>query len=263
MKKFLSLIAFITFTSVAFVSCKDDDEDTTPTPTAPTSGDVVIDITNVAGTQNVDVTGGTNYTNSFGEVFSVTKLKYYISNVQLLNNGVVTYTMPESYFLVDELLPATKLLTLPDVPAGNYTSVRFLIGVDSAKTVSGVQTGALDQANGMFWTWNTGYIAFKLEGFSSSSPLTDTSITYHIGGYLESLNQNTLRTVNLNFGGAELNVDGVKEAEIHLFADILNVFDAVHSIQISSNPDITMPGADAIKVAVNYATMFTFNHLHN
>ncbi len=261
MKKFLSLIAFITFTSVAFVSCKDDDEDTTPTPTAPTSGDVVIDITNIAGTQNVDVTGGTNYTNSFGEVFSVTKLKYYISNVQLLKNGVVTYTMPESYFLVDESVPASKLLTLPDVPGGAYTSVRFLIGVDSTRNVSGSQTGALDPANGMFWTWNSGYIFFKLEGASTNA--ASGNIMYHVGGFKESLSQNAIREVEIDFGGDQLNVNGTQEAEIHVMADILNFFDAVHDFRITDTDVIHMPGNNAVMVADNYATMFTFDHLHN
>ena len=255
------MFAFIGILSIAFVSCKDDDDDTTtPTPTA-TAGDVVIDITNIAGSQNVDVTGGTNYTNSFGEVFSVTKLKYYISNVQLLNNGVVTYTMPESYFLVDESVPASKLLTLPDVPGGAYDAVRFLIGVDSTRNVSGSQTGALDQANGMFWSWNSGYIFFKLEGASANA--SSGNIMYHIGGFKKSLNQDATRTVNLTFGGSKLNVNGTQEAEIHIFADLLNFFDGAHDFKIADTDVIHMPGNTAVMAADNYATMFTFDHLHN
>jgi hypothetical protein len=38
----------------------------------------------------------------------------------------------------------------------NITAIKFLLGVDSLKNVSGIQTGALDPAKGMFWTWNTG-----------------------------------------------------------------------------------------------------------
>lgn len=261
MKKFLSLLAFISLTSMAFVSCKKDDDDNSTTTPTPTAGEVVIDITNIAGTQNVDVTGGTNYTNSFGEVFSVTKLKYYISNVQLLKNGVVAYTMPESYFLVDESVPASKLLSLPDVPGGAYTGVRFLIGVDSTRNVSGSQTGALDPANGMFWNWNSGYIFFKLEGASANA--SSGNIMYHVGGFSETLGQNAIREVEIDFGGDQLNVNGTQEAEIHVMADILNFFDAVHDFKIADKDVIHMPGADAVTVADNYATMFTFDHLHN
>jgi hypothetical protein len=259
MKKLLTIIAFLGLTSVAFVSCKKDDDDNGSS--TPVAGDVVIDITNIAGTQNVDETGATNYTNAFGETFSVTKLKYYISNVQLLNNGNVVYTMPESYFLVDESVAASKLLTLPDVPGGSYTSVRFMLGVDSTRNVSGSQTGALDQANGMFWSWNSGYIFLKLEGTASAA--TSGNIMYQVGGFKQALNQNATRIIDIDFNGGSLSVNGDQEAEIHLFADILKLFNANQNIQISNVSVIHMPGADAMKFADNYADMFTFDHLHN
>ena len=37
------------------------------------------------------------------------------------------------------------------------------LGVDSLRNVTGVQTGALDPAMDMYWTWNTGYVMAKLE----------------------------------------------------------------------------------------------------
>ena len=52
------------------------------------------------------------------------------------------------------------------MPAGNYNSLSFLLGVDSMHNVSGAQTGALDPANDMFWTWNSGYVMAKMEGAS-------------------------------------------------------------------------------------------------
>jgi hypothetical protein len=260
MKKLLTILTILSFTSIAFVSCKDDDDDNNSHPT-PTSGDVIIDITNVAGTQNLDVTGATNYTNSFGETFNVTRFKYYISNVQLLNNGTVVYTMPESYFLVDESVQSTTKLTLPDVPPGAYTSVRFMVGVDSTRNVSGSQTGALDPANGMFWTWNSGYIFLKLEGTSTVNG--GTNFVYHVGGFKDALNQNATRVVELDFNGSSMTVDGSHEAELHLIANVLNLFDAVQDIPIASVSTIHMPGANAMKMADNYAEMFTFDHIHN
>ncbi|WP_316930094.1 MbnP family protein, partial [Hymenobacter sp. IS2118] len=50
-------------------------------------------------------------------------------------------------------MPASQLLALKDIPVGDYQSVSFTVGVDSARNVAGAQTGALDPNNGMFWTW--------------------------------------------------------------------------------------------------------------
>ena len=38
------------------------------------------------------------------------------------------------------------------------------LGVDSVLNYNGVHEGALDPINGMYWTWQTGYIHCKLEG---------------------------------------------------------------------------------------------------
>jgi len=254
MKKLLNILTILSLTSIAFVSCKDDDDD----KNSSSSGTVMLEITHVAGNQNLDVSGATNYTNSFSESFNVTKFKYHISNVQLLKNGAVVYTMPESYFLVDESVQSTTKMSLPDVPAGSYTGVRFLVGIDSTRNVSGAQTGALDPVNGMFWTWNSGYIFMKLEG--SSTVNGGTNFIYHVGGF--NLNQNAIREVELNFNGSTMTVDGSHTREIHLFADVLKLFDAVHDLPIGVVNTIHMPGPNAVKMADNYAEMFRFDHLH-
>ena len=257
MKSFILLPLFVVFSLLAITGCKDDE-----TP-APNSSTVLIDITNViedsVGLRNVDETGATTYYNSFGEPYTVTKLKYYISNIQLMRAGAVAYTMPESYFLINESIASSKKLLIPNVPAGNYDGVRFLMGVDSTRNVSGAQTGALTQSD-MFWTWVSGYIFFKLEG---TSPLSADGITYHIGGFRDANNTNALRTVEIGFDGRELVVAANRDAEIHVFADINKLFDAVHPLSIKNLSFMMSPGGDALKYADNYSKMFIFDHLHN
>jgi len=255
------IFALLTVLSLSIVACKDDDE--TPSPAAPTAGTVTLEITNVAGTVNVDETGATSYINSSGESFTVEKLKYYVSNVRLYNGGTLVYTMPESYFLVDESVQTSTKLEIPNVPAGSYTSVLFDIGVDSARNVSGAQTGALDPANNMFWTWTTGYIFFKIEGKSPASPQADSSFIYHIGGYQNGNNTNAIREVNIDFTGDSLVVNGAREAEIHVFADVLKLFSTQTNISIANLSLQMAPGVNALLIADNYANMFTFDHIHN
>ncbi|MFM9056381.1 MAG: MbnP family protein [Bacteroidota bacterium] len=189
MKKILPILALFT---VILAGCKDDEPGTPKT-----SGTVLVDLTNVVGSVNLDETGATWYTNAAGESFNVTRLKYYLSNFELIRNDEVKYTLDNGYFLVDESNQATTVLELPDVPPGQYDKIRFLIGVDSTRNVSGAQTGALDPANGMFWTWSTGYIFYKLEGKSPASANVDSTFNYHIAGFRESNNTNSLRWVEL------------------------------------------------------------------
>ena len=58
-------------------------------------------------------------------------------------------------------------------------SFYLLYGTDSLSNISGAFNGALDPINGMYWTWNTGFINLKIEGTSSSQD----KIEWHIGGY--------------------------------------------------------------------------------
>jgi hypothetical protein len=88
---------------------------------------------------------------------------------------------PEDYYLVD-LAKDQYAFTLQAEP-GTIRQIRFLLGVDSLANVSGAQTGALDPLNDMFWTWNSGYIFFKLEGESPQSGADLHRIEHHLGGF--------------------------------------------------------------------------------
>jgi hypothetical protein len=262
MNKSKLILAGLAILSISFVSCKDDDDhDDGSHVSGP--GTVTLDLTNVAGMVNVDETGATSYVNSSGESFRVNRLKYYISNIRLYKNDSLMYTMPESYFLVDESNNASTKLAIPDVPEGSYTKIKFMVGVDSTRNVSGAQTGALDPANGMFWTWASGYIFYKLEGKSPASTQPDSSFVYHIGGFKDGNNTNATRDVEVVFGGNSLIVDGDREAEIHVFADVLKVFSTPNTISIAALNTQMAQGGAALIIADNYANMFTFDHLHN
>ena len=260
MNKSKLVLAGLCLISVSFFSCKDDKEDPAPT-SGP--GTVTLDITNVAGTVNVDETGGTFYTNSSLESFNVTRLKYYVSKIQFYKLDALVYEMPESYFLVNESNQASTKLSIPNVPAGSYTSVRFTIGVDSTHNVSGTQTGALDPVNDMFWNWSTGYIFFKLEGTSPASSQPSNTYIYHIGGFKTANNTDANRSVEIEFAGDSLIVDGAREAEIHVLADVLKLFSTPNTISIAAINTQMLPGGNALLIANNYAKMFSFDHLHN
>ena len=107
------------------------------------------------------------YTNASKDSFTVTKFSYYISNLKLTREDGSVYSERDGYHLIEHVEGKTSF-SIDSVPEGNYTRIEFIIGVDSAKGVSGAKDGDLDPARGMFWNWAQGYIFFKLDGSYNS-----------------------------------------------------------------------------------------------
>lgn len=203
---------------------------------------------------------GNNYTNPLGEDYTVTKFKYYISKIRLENTAAGSHsTEDENYFLVDEGQADSKKISF-NAETGNYNAVSFLLGVDSIRNVSGAQTGALDPANDMFWTWNSGYIMAKLEGQSSFSTLINYEIEYHIGGFKGT--DNVVKRIVLPFSQS-IEIKNDKAASILISADINKWFKHIHDLPIAMNPACVMPGNLATQYAANYAGMFQITQVEN
>lgn len=85
-----------------------------------------------------------------GDTLTINRFKYYISHVQLIDEQGKKIKLPFQYYLIDAADSNSSIIQL-EIPFGKYTSIQFLLGVDSARNVSGVQSGALDPLHGMFW----------------------------------------------------------------------------------------------------------------
>ncbi|NJO25640.1 MAG: hypothetical protein HC867_07595 [Bacteroidia bacterium] len=172
-----------------------------------------------------------------------------------MQKGTSVSKEKESYHLVDAASAATQSFIIK-LAQNKFSNISFWVGVDSARNVSGAQTGDLDPSKGMFWTWNTGYIMAKLEGTSSFSTATDNFFEYHIGGF--KANEKTQRVITLSFpGGQELVLEKNKVKELVIEADLDKWFSSVHQLPISAQATWMTPGGLATKYADNYATLFT------
>lgn len=200
------------------------------------------------------------YTNPFSETYTISRFKYYVSNIRLTGTGTAAIEN-ESYHLVDESIPGSLSFSF-DTDENTFSGISFLLGVDSIRNVSGAQTGALDPLNDMFWTWNSGYIMAKMEGTSSQSNQAGNKIEYHIGGF--SGVNNTLKTINLAFpAGKTLVIHEGKTSNISLEADFNKWWQTPNDIKIVNLPVCTTPGALAKQVADNYSKMFTITDVVN
>lgn len=250
----IKMAALIAGFSIMAVSCQKKDDPINPVPTGPKTANVYVNFKSVAGDNPIVLNTGT-YTNASNENFSISTFNYYISNIKLVGDGIADFAEPESYHLVREGVAGSGDFNLEAVPYGKYKAISFMVGVDSARNVSGAQTGALDQANGMFWTWSTGYIMAKLEGKSDASTLSDKTFKYHIGGFKGT--NNVLRTVTLNFPNS-ITLSSTSSASVSVKADVLKWF-APSMISFAALNTVMSEGATAAKIANNYASMFSVN----
>lgn len=192
-----------------------------------------------------------------GDSLSISMLKYYISNIALQRADGSWWTQDESYYLVDAQLMASTLLQINQIPPGEYTHLRYTVGVDSLRNVSGAQTGALVPSNGMFWSWNSGYIFFKLEG---NSPQAAGPVQFHIGGYsgVYAAQQSIVSMLH-----EPLLIQPQANPQLHTVVAVDKLLDGQQTIQLNQLHQVHMPGPNAKLLSENIASMFSLHHVHH
>ncbi|GAB3960352.1 hypothetical protein GCM10028805_57800 [Spirosoma harenae] len=239
-----------------------------------TKNSISIEFENRVGDQRL-VLGTPAYKNAAGETFAITALNYFVSNISLKNEDGTIHKFPNQYFLVRQVDAKSQVITLNDVPSGNYRELAFTIGVDSLKSVSPVaeRVGALDVTSygedGMYWSWNSGYIFFKLEGTSTAvtkSVNANQAFAVHVGGYGGGWNGsaktvNNLRTVSIPMPTAAT-VRGNIAPQVHVFVDALEVFNGPNKISLATTNSVHSPTV-ATAIAENFKAMFQVDHVHN
>lgn len=273
MKKTLGMLII----SVLIISsCKKEDKiNPTDTIDPNKSGTIILYFDNRVGSLDL-VLDSMYYTNTYGQDYSISKFDYFISNIVLTNENGSTYTVPvdSSYFLVKENIVNSRKLLIK-VPEGNYTAVKFVVGIDSLMNTkpSGERPSTLDvggAAAGMYWTWNSGYIFLKMEG-KYDDP-TDTistlkDLTYHIGGFggFQSPTINNIKNVSINFGDdlAEVReAHGSDGPNVHMYVDASKVISGSTNVNFSTN-GFVMFSPYSVNIANNYVNMFSMGHVHN
>lgn len=190
------------------------------------------------------------------DTLTFSTFKYYVSNVQLQRTDGSWWKEEESYHLVDLSKTDGNVIQLNKVPAGTYTAMNYTMGVDSMRNVSGAQTGALSVSNGMFWSWNTGYIMIKTEGTSPQSPTGD--FAFHLGGFMGDQNVVTERTTGFN--GETLDISAAANPQIHLNVNPARLWHGGTSVADTSK--IHMPGEVAVDMATHFYGWINFDHIH-
>ena len=102
----------------------------------------------------------------------IDKLRWYVSLPPAGKKGSKAWLL--------DLADSASLDQQMSRPVNNKISLLF--GIDSAIQVGGVGTGALDPLRGMYWTWQTGYVQWKIEGAIRVDGL-ESPLELHLGGF--------------------------------------------------------------------------------
>lgn len=260
LKKSIALVAI----AISLVSCSKSDD------TISGTGNLKIQFEN-GFADNELIVGSATVPTSQNEVLKISSIKYIVSNIVLTKEDGTTFTYPksDSYFIVDEGSPSSLVLNLANVPAANYKSIKFGIGVDQAQYDLG-QTGIANfwtaaQNAGMTWSWASGFKFLAFEGtFTSPTVTTDTPFMIHTGktgtdyNYTEvALNLPTNALVRTNI-----------TPQIHLSTDLSQIIDGTNKINLTAHNGMgmgamIMGGADLPLITANLANMFSVEHVHN
>jgi hypothetical protein len=180
---------------------------------------------------------------STGDSIRFDLLKFYISSVELLNKNVSVWKEEKSYHLINAT-DKSRLQLVLDLPAGlSYDTLRFYLGIDSLTSMNGISGGDLDPVNGMYWTWQNGYINLKLEGTSNLFNARKHEFHFHLGGYRYPYN--CIKEVNLAVAPGRLT---------EIFMDLEKIVDVK---DLTSGLDIMEPSDAAVVLSGKVARSFS------
>jgi len=124
----------------------------------------------------------------------ISEFQFYVHHIRLLSNGKEIYSNGNNHLLVNANDLSSMSIEFPCMELEIADEVSFVIGVDSIMQSNGAHSGTLDPIHGMYWTWQSGYIHWKLEAETIIGGNSET-IAWHVGGYRQPFN--TLRRVSL------------------------------------------------------------------
>jgi hypothetical protein len=170
-------------------------------------------------------------------------LKFYISSVAFLNNDKPVWKEKNSFHLIDASEEKTLSVTLKAPANILFNSIKFNLGIDSITNSSGAMGGDLDPTKGMYWTWQNGYINFKLEGTSNLCKTRKNEFQFHLGGY--QYPYNSLQTIVLKTNSQE---------KIDVTIDLEKL---ISSIDLERENQIMSPCKEAVMLSKQVSDIFS------
>lgn len=209
----------IIFLSLFFVAC--ENESTTDSSTVES---VSLNIKHTFGNESLGLADAV-YENEAGNSLQISQLKYFISNFEFIKEDNSSIFYDQVHFInLEEGITYAAL----DIDPGNFKSIKFFIGVDSARNHSDPALKSAESVlnpanNDMHWSWMSGYIFCSIEGYLIENGNTTNAFSYHIG------KMENLIKINLEFEKVQEINSG---DSINLNFDLAKIFSGENQIDI-------------------------------
>jgi len=172
----------------------------------------------------------------------ISTLKFYVSNINFYQNNQFIDSISKKYNLIDFEYPETSSIKFLRTNSKAFNRISFSIGIDSLTNVSGALGGDLDPTNGMYWTWQSGYIGLKLEGQSKLCNSKNNAFIFHIGGF--QYPYNIIQYVNFS---CKVDRKIILNLDISKFLNELN---------LSEIYEVMSPSKNAVAIAQQFSNAF-------
>jgi hypothetical protein len=261
MKKFRFIFPVIVLIlSITIYAChKDKDKEVEPVLTK--NGTLKLQLESDINGSKIKL-NSVKYLNEHLDTFTVSSLKYYISNIRLKDASGNFYTVPESYYLIDVSISNDTTLIIPNIPEGDYIQAEVAVGIDSIRNHTGAQTGALDPtvASVMFWSWSAGYKFVVLEGtYKTAGSNGIQPLVYHIADD-PNFKIYTFNAASANW--TDLTIREGKTTKIKTTVNFEEMFKSPNTISFDIMNNVA-GGAESITIANNYADMIRVTEVVN
>lgn len=188
------------------------------------------------------------YASALGDSVSFEKLSFYLSKLAFQDTKGKRLVAESAPYLINLVDSASCVISFPaTVPKTGQ--LNFTLGTDSLMNVTGDYTGALDPLHGMYWSWQSGYINFKLEGKSKACPMRKNRFQLHIGGFRKPFE--TAIPIALNYS--------IKDQNDTLFLE-MELASVLEHLASTKNFQIMSPGAEAKAFAEILVTTFALSN---
>ena len=160
----VALIVIIVF-NIIVSSCKKDKGDITAD-----EYQVTFNFIHKVGVETVEF-DTIRYINALGNNYSIATLKYVVSNITLHKPGGAILLFDEEHYVDATNITTFSFIPASKVPAGTYSQVSFIFGLDTTKNITGWFLNPPESH--MEWPvlMGGGYHYLKLEGKYDSSGL--------------------------------------------------------------------------------------------
>ena len=179
------------------------------------------------------------YSEKIQDSVQLETLRFYVSKVCFLKNEQHVWEEKNSFHLMDW---DEEMSFKVDV-AKDFDALSFCIGIDSVTNVSGAMGGDLDPTIGMYWTWQSGYINFKIEGTSPVCKTRNHAFQWHVGGYQF-----------LNAAIQEIKLACRNKKEIVIAVDLKKMFEQA---SVVTHPEVMSPSKEAVQLSSVFKTCFS------